>query len=47
MNTQFVEDEVIADVNFMNTGAPKMMLLDDGALKSLVSKDWIGLVGKM
>ena len=41
VNTQFVEEEVIVDVKFMNAGAPRMMLIDSGAPKSIVRKDWI------
>ena len=41
VNTQFVEEEMIVDVKFMNTGAPRMMLMDSGAPKSVVSKEWI------
>ena len=41
VNTQFVEEEVIVDVKFMNAGAPRMMLIDSGAPKSVVSKEWI------
>ena len=41
INTQFVEEEVIVDVKFMNAGAPRMMLIDSWAPKSVVSKEWI------
>ena len=41
VNKQFVEDEVIVDVKFTNAGAPRMMLIDSGATKSVVSKEWI------
>ena len=41
MNTQFVEEELTVDVMYVNEGAPKMMLLDSGAPKSVVSKEWI------
>ena len=37
----FVEEEVVIDVNYMNDGAAKMMLVDCGAPKSVVSKKWI------
>ena len=40
MNTQFVEEEVIVDVKFMNVGAPGMILIDSGAPKYVVSKEW-------
>ncbi len=29
------------DLKFMNSGAPRMMLIDSGAPKSVVSKEWI------
>ena len=38
---QFVEEEVIVDVKFINDSAPRMMLIDCGAPKSVVSKDWM------
>ena len=41
MNTQFVEEEVIVDVKNMNAGAPITMLIDRGALKSVMSREWI------
>ena len=40
INGHFVE-EVVVDVNLMNEGAPKMMLIDSGAPKSVVSREWI------
>ena len=41
INGHFVEEDVIIDVNLMNAGAPKMMLIDSGAPKSVVSREWI------
>ena len=41
MSTQFIEEELTVDVMYVNEGAPKMMLLDSGAPKSVVSKEWI------
>ena len=41
INNHFVEEDVIVDVKYMNAGAPKMMLIDCGAPKSIVSKQWI------
>ena len=41
INGHFVEEDVIVDVNLMNAGAPKMMLIDSGAPKSIVSREWI------
>ena len=40
INGHFVE-EVIIDVKFMNEEAPRMMSIDCGAPKSVVSKEWI------
>ena len=37
----FVEEEVVIDVNYMNDGVARMMLVDCGVLKSVVSKGWI------
>ena len=41
INGHFVEEEVIVDVKYMNAGAPRIMLIDSGAPKSVVSKEWI------
>ena len=41
INGHFVEEEVVVDVNLMNEGVPKMMLIDSGAPKSVVSREWI------
>ena len=41
LNIQFVEEEVIVDVKLINAGAPRVMLIDSGALKSVESKEWI------
>ena len=41
INGPFVEEDGTVDVKFINTGALRMMLLDSGAPKSVVSKDWI------
>ena len=41
VNTQFVEEEMIVDLKFVNAGAPRMMLIDSGAPKSVVSREWI------
>ena len=32
---------MIVDVKFVNAGAPRMMLIDSGAPKSVVSTEWI------
>ena len=37
----FVEREVVINVNFINDGAARMMLVDCGAPKSVVSREWI------
>jgi hypothetical protein len=37
----FVEEEVVIDVNLINDGAARMMLVDCGAPKSVVSREWI------
>ena len=37
----FVEEEVVIDVNYMNDRATRMMLVDYGAPKSVVSTGWI------
>ena len=39
INRHFVEEDVIVDVNLMNAGAPKMMLIDSGDPKSVVSRE--------
>ena len=41
INGHFVEEEVFIDVNFINDGAARMMLVDCGAPKSVVSREWI------
>ena len=41
INRHFVEEDVIVDVKFINAGAPRMMLIDSGAPKSVVSREWI------
>ena len=37
INGHFVEEEVVIDVNFINNGAARMMLVDCGAQKLVVS----------
>ena len=37
INGHFVEEEVVIDVNYMNDGAARMMLVDGGAPNLLVS----------
>ena len=41
INGHFVEEDVIVDVKFLNAGASRMMLIDSGAPKSVVSREWI------
>ena len=40
MSTQFVEEEFVIDFKYVNAGAERMMLIDSGAPKSIVSKKW-------
>ena len=37
----FLEEDVVIDVNLINDGAARMMLVDCGAPKSVVSREWI------
>ena len=41
INGHFVEEEVVIDVNLINEGKARMMLVDCGAPKSVVSREWI------
>ena len=41
ISTQFVEEEIVIDVKYVNVGAERMMLIDSGAPKSIVSKKWL------
>ena len=36
-STQFVEEEIVIDVKYINAGAERMMLINSGAPKSIVS----------
>lgn len=40
VSTQFVEEEFVIDVKYVNVGAEKIMLIDSSAPKSIVSKKW-------
>ena len=40
IDTQFVEEEIVIDVKYVNAGADRMMLIDSGAPKSIVSSRW-------
>ena len=37
INTQYVEEEIVIVVKYLNAGAERMMLIDSGAPKSIVS----------
>ena len=41
INGHFVKEYVIVDVKFVNAEAPKMMLIDNGVPKSVVSRELI------
>ena len=37
ISTQFVEEEIVIDVKYVNDGTDRMMLIDNGAPKLIVS----------
>ena len=39
-DTQFVEEEIVIDVKYVNAGEERMMLIDSGAPKSIMSSRW-------
>ena len=41
IRTKFVEEEIIINVKYINARAERMMLIDSGAPKSIVSKKWL------
>ena len=41
INTQFVKEEIVIDIKYVNAGAERMMLIDSGAPKSIVSSRWL------
>ena len=41
INGHFVEEEVVIDVNLINEGKARMMLVDCEASKSVVDREWI------
>ena len=41
INGHFLEEEVVINVNFINDGAARMMLVDCGVPKLVVSTEWI------
>ena len=38
---EILKDKIIIDVKYVNAGAKKMMLIDSGAPKSIVSNKWL------
>ena len=40
VSTQFEEEDFVIHVKYVNVGAERMMLIDNGAPKSIVSKKW-------
>ena len=40
ISTLFVEEEIVIDVKYVNEGQERMMLIDNGAPKSIVSFRW-------
>ena len=40
ISTQFVEEEIVIDVKYVNEGQERMMLIDSGVGKSIVSSRW-------
>ena len=41
INGHFLEEEEVIDGNLINEGKARMMLVDCGAPKSVVSREWI------
>ena len=41
ISRHFIEEEVVIDMNYLNDGAARMMLVDCGAPKWVVSTEWI------
>ena len=41
ISTEFIEEDIIVDVKYGNGGPERMMLIDSGAPKSIVSKKWL------
>ena len=37
INTQFVEEEIVIDVKFVNNGSDRSILIDDGSPRLIVS----------
>ena len=40
INTQYVEEEIVIDIKYVNEGKERMMLIYSGAPKSIVSSRW-------
>ena len=40
VSTQFVEEEFVIDVKYVKARAERMMLIDSGAPKLIVSEKW-------
>ena len=40
INGHFVEEEVVIDVNLINDGEARMMLVDCGARKSVIGREF-------
>ena len=41
ISTQFVEEEIVIDVKYVNDGTDRMILIENGALNSIVSSKWL------
>ena len=41
INTQFVEEEIVIDIKYVNGRAERMMLIGSGAPKSIGSLRWL------
>ena len=41
IGTQFVEEEIVIDVKYVNSGAENMIWIDSGAPKSIISSRWL------
>ena len=40
ISTQFVEEEIVIDMKFVDDGSDRMMLIDNRAPRSIVSSKW-------
>ena len=41
ISAQFVEEDIMIDVKYVNEGRERMMLIDNGVTKSIVSFRWL------